>query len=201
MKIKSLMIPDPITITEKAAVQDAIELMKGNAIRHLPVVSEDKTLKGFVTLSDLKIGLIPSMVADVSLSDLMIKDPITIKSDDYIEAAALLIYRHKIGGMPVVENGKLVGIITESDILRAFIDMMGILTDSSRIDVAIDKKAGSLKQAFHVIHDNGGDIINVGITAERSKKRTYYFRLSPCKTEVIKKALEKEGFEVVTAMD
>jgi acetoin utilization protein AcuB len=175
--------------------------MKGNAIRHLPVVSEDKTLKGFVTLSDLKIGLIPSMVADVSLSDIMIKDPITIESDGDIEEAALLIYRHKIGGMPVVEKGKLVGIITESDILRAFIDMMGILTDSSRIDVAIDKKAGSLKQAFHVIHDNGGDIINVGITAERSKKRTYYFRLSPCKTEVIKKALEKEGFEVVTAMD
>ena len=201
MKIKSLMIPDPITITEKAAVQDAIELMKGNAIRHLPVVSEDKTLKGFVTLSDLKIGLIPSMVADVSLSDLMIKDPITIESDGDIEEAALLIYRHKIGGMPVVEKGKLVGIITESDILRAFIDMMGILTDSSRIDVAIDKKAGSLKQAFHVIHDNGGDIINVGITAERSQKRTYYFRLSSCKTEVIKKALEKEGFEVVAAMD
>ena len=201
MKIKSLMIPDPITITEKASVQEALELMKGNSIRHLPVVSEDKKLKGFVTLADLKIGLIPSMVADVSLSDLMIKDPITIESDDDIEKAALLIYRHKIGGMPVVEKGKLVGIITESDILRAFIDMMGILTDSSRIDVAIDKKAGSLKQAFHIIHDSGGDVINVGITAERSKKRTYYFRLSPCKTEVIKKALEKEGFEVVTAMD
>jgi len=201
MKIKDLMIPDPITITEKASVQEALELMKGNSIRHLPVVSEDKTLKGFVTLSDLKIGLIPSMVADVSLSDLMIKDPITIESDGDIEEAALLIYRHKIGGMPVVEKGKLVGIITESDILRAFIDMMGILTDSSRIDVAIDKKAGSLKQAFHVIHDNGGDIINVGITAERSQKRTYYFRLSSCKTEVIKKALEKEGFEVVAAMD
>ena len=201
MKIKSLMIPDPITITEKASVQDAIEVMKVNSIRHLPVVSEDKTLKGFVTLADLKIGLIPSMVADVSLSDLMIKDPITIESDNDIEEAALLIYRHKIGGMPVVEKGKLVGIITESDILRAFIDMMGILTASSRIDVAVDKKAGSLKQAFHIIHDKGGDIINVGITAERSKKRTYYFRLSPCQTDVIKKALEKEGFEVVEAMD
>lgn len=201
MKIKTLMIPDPITITERASVQEALELMKGNSIRHLPVVSEDKKLKGFVTLADLKIGLIPSMVADVSLSDLMIKDPITIESDNDIEEAALLIYRHKIGGMPVVEKGKLVGIITESDILRAFIDMMGILTDSSRIDVAVDKKAGSLKQAFHIIHDNGGDIINVGITAERSKKRTYYFRLSPCQTDVIKKALEKEGFEVVEAMD
>jgi acetoin utilization protein AcuB len=201
MKIKDLMIPDPITIAEKASVQEAIELMKVNSIRHLPVVLEDKTLKGFVTLADLKIGLIPSMVADVSLSDLMIKDPITIGSDDDIEEAALLIYRHKIGGMPVVEKGKLVGIITESDILRAFIDMMGILTASSRIDVAVDKKAGSLKQAFHIIHDSGGDIINVGITAERSEKRTYYFRLSPCKTDDIKKALEKEGFEVVSAMD
>ena len=109
MKISDLMIPDPITITANASITDALELMKLNSIRHLPVVSRGNILRGFVTLADLKQGLIPSMVADLSLSDLMIRDPIAVEPDDDIEIAALLIYKHKIGGMPVVKKGKVVG--------------------------------------------------------------------------------------------
>jgi acetoin utilization protein AcuB len=149
----------------------------------------------------MKSGLIPSMVAGVSLQDLMIKDPITVGPNDDIEIAAQLFYKHKIGGMPVVEEGKLAGIITESDILRAFIDMMGILTASSRIDVTIGKKPGLFKKALQIISDQGGDIINVSLAPQRTKKRIYYFRLTACKTDLIKAALEKEGFEVVDAMD
>jgi len=201
MKINDLMIPDPITITEKASVSDAIELMKINSIRHLPVVSQKKILKGFLTLADLKQGLIPSMLGDLTLTDLMIKKPISVDPDNDIEIAAQLIYKHKIGGMPVVKKNKLVGIITESDILRAFIDMMGILTASSRIDVVIKDEPGLFKKALQVINDNGGDIINVGITAQQTSKRIYYFRLSACKTDIIKKALEDSGFEVPEAMD
>ncbi|MBW2607319.1 MAG: CBS domain-containing protein [Deltaproteobacteria bacterium] len=201
MKINALMIPDPITITEKASVSDAIELMKVNSIRHLPVVSQKKILKGFLTLADLKQGLIPSMLGDLSLTDLMIKKPITVEPDHDIEIAAQLIYKHKIGGIPVVKKNKLVGIITESDILRAFIDMMGILTASSRIDVVIKDEPGLFRKALQIINDNGGDIINVGITAQQTSKRIYYFRLSVCKTNIIKKALEDSGFEVPDAMD
>lgn len=201
MKINALMIPDPITITEKASVSDAIELMKVNSIRHLPVVSQKKILKGFLTLADLKQGLIPSMLGDLTLTDLMIKKPITVDPDSDIEIAAQLIYKHKIGGIPVVKKNKLVGIITESDILRAFIDMMGILTASSRIDVVIKDEPGSFRKALQIINDNGGDIINVGMTAQQTSKRTYYFRLSVCKTDIIKKALEDSGFEVPDAMD
>lgn len=199
MKISSLMIPDPITITENASIGEAIELMKVNAIRHLPVVSKGNKLKGFVTLADLKQGLIPSMVADVSLADLMIRDPIVVDPDDDIEMAARIIYRHKIGGMPVVKNNKLVGIITETDILRAFINMMGLLTTSSRIDLVIADEPGLFKQVLQIISDNGGDIINVGMPAQQTGKRVYYFRLSTGNTEIIKKALEKEGFEVIAA--
>jgi acetoin utilization protein AcuB len=201
MKINALMIPDPITITEKASVSDAIELMKVNSIRHLPVVSQKKILKGFLTLADLKQGLIPSMVGDLTLTDLMIKKPITVDPDNDIEIAAQLIYKHKIGGIPVVKKNKLVGIITESDILRAFIDMMGILTASSRIDVVVKDEPGLFKKALQIINDNGGDIINVGMAAQQTSKRIYYFRLSVCKTDIIKKALEDSGFEVADAMD
>jgi acetoin utilization protein AcuB len=201
MKIHSLMIPDPITITANATISEAIELMKINSIRHLPVVSEDKTLQGFLTLADLKQGLIPSMLGDLTLQDLMIKDPITVSPDDDIEIAAQLIYKNKIGGMPVLNGNQLVGIITATDILRTFIDMMGILTSTSRIDVVINDKAGSLKKALQIINDKGGDIVNVGMTSQPSGKRIYYFRLAACKTEVIKKALERQGYEVQAAMD
>lgn len=201
MKINALMIPDPITITENASIQEAIELMKVNSIRHLPVVGTGNRLKGFVTLSDLKQGFIPSMLGEVSLADLIIRDPIVVRPDDDVEIAAQLIYKHKIGGMPVVKNDKLVGIITGTDILRAFIDMMGLLTASSRIDVVLGDERGAFRNVSQIINENGGDIINVGITAQEISKRVYYFRLSACNTTVIKEALEKEGYKVVDAMD
>ena len=201
MKISALMIPNPITITENASISEAIELMKVNSIRHLPVVSGENRLQGFVTLADLKQGLIPSMVGDLSLQDLMVKNPIIVDPDDDIEIAAQLIYKHKIGGIPVIKDNKVVGILTESDILRAFIDMMGILSASSRIDVVVGDKPSAFKKALQIIHDTGGEIINVGQTAQGDEKRTFYFRLVPCKTDIIKTALENKGFEVAEAMD
>jgi acetoin utilization protein AcuB len=201
MKIHLLMVPDPITITANATISEAIELMKINSIRHLPVVAEGNKLTGFLTLVDLKQGLIPSMLGDLTLQDLMIKDPITVDPDDEIEIAAQLIYKNKIGGMPVVKGDQLVGIITATDILRTFIDMMGILSSTSRIDVVIGDKAGGLKKALQIINDKGGDIINVGMTTQPTGKRIYYFRLAACKTGVIKEALERQGYEVPSAMD
>jgi acetoin utilization protein AcuB len=132
---------------------------------------------------------------------MMIKNPLTVGPDDDIEIAAQLIYKHKISGLPVTRKGLLVGILTESDILRAFIDMMGILSTTSRIDVVLAEQPAAFKKAMQIIHDNGGDIINVRMTPQQKGKRVYYFRLSACKTNVIKKALEKERFNVLAAMD
>ena len=201
MKIHSLMIENPITIKPNASVAEAIELMKTNSIRHLPVVNTGNKLQGFLTLADMKQGLIPSMLGDISMDDLMIKNPITVSPDDDIEFAAQLIYNHKIGGMPVVKKGRLVGIVTATDMLRTFIDMMGILSTTSRIDVVLGDQPAAFKKAMQIINDNGGDIINVRMTPQRKGKRVYYFRLSACKTQVIKKALESGRFEVLAAMD
>jgi acetoin utilization protein AcuB len=200
MKIHALMIPDPITVGIRTSISEAIELMKLNSIRHLPVVSAGNHLEGFLTLADLKQGLIPSMVGDLSLTDLMIKNPITVDPDEEIEYAARLIYKHKIGGLPVTKGKKLVGIITATDLLRTFIDMMGILSSTSRIDVIIGDRPDALKQILQIINDNGGDVINVGMTRQ-ADRRVYYFRLSSCETAGIKVALEKEEFEVLAALD
>jgi acetoin utilization protein AcuB len=94
-----------------------------------------------------------------------------------------------------------VGIITATDMLRTFIDMMGILSTTSRIDVVLGAQPAAFKKAMQIINDNGGDIINVSMTPQRKSKRVYYFRLSACKTQIIKKALESERFEVIAAMD
>ncbi len=201
MRIKDLMIPDPITVSITASIDEALDCMKVNSIRHLPVVSEGNELQGFVTLADLKQSLIPSMVGDLKLADIMIKNPVTVSPMDDVEWAAQLIYKKKIGGLPVVKNSTLVGIITESDILRAFINMMGILSSSSRIDAVVGADPGAFKKAVQIINDSGGDIINVGMTAKEDRHKTYYFRLSSCNTKPIKSALEKAGILVQAAMD
>ncbi len=201
MKIKSMMIPDPITVTLKQSIQEAIELMKINAIRHLPVVDNQKRLKGLLTLADLKQALLPSMLGEVTLTDMMISDPITVSPNDDVEIAAQIIYKHKISGLPVTRKSHLVGIITESDLLRAFIDMMGILSSSTRIDITTGKDPGGLNKAIEIIHDKGGDIINVGMSAQRTTQRTYYFRLAPCNMQPIKTALEHNGFTINAVME
>ena len=195
MIVRDLMVPDPITIVSTSTIRKAIELMKDNSIRHLPVVTKSNRLKGFITLADLKQGLLPSMLTDVSLSDLMVKNPLTVHPEDDIEIAAQLIYEYKIGGMPVVKDGKVVGIITESDILRAFIDMMGMITESSRVDVVIGDEPGKLKKALQIIQDNNGNILSIGLSPSKSLNKIYYIRLSPCKTDGIKEALEKANFK------
>jgi acetoin utilization protein AcuB len=201
MKIEDLMICEPITITATTTVEEALACMKTNSVRHLPVVDADQKLLGFVTLADLKQGLIPSMVSDLTLTDLMIKKPITVAPDRDIEIAAQLIYKHKIGGLPVVEEGRLVGIITVTDLLGAFINMMGLLSASSRVDVVIDHEPGSLKNAIHLINEAGGDIINIAMAGQQSGYRTYYFRLTACDTSAIRAALENDGYHVLDTMD
>jgi acetoin utilization protein AcuB len=200
MKISSLMVSNPITVTIHTKIEEAIELMKRHSIRHLPVVNEKNQLRGLLTLADLKQALIHSMLGDLTLIDMMIQKPHTVRPDDDVEIAARLIYKYKIGGLPVIHGVDLVGIITETDILRAFIDMMGILSNSVRIDVTTGKAPTDLNRAIQIIHDQGGDIMHVGMTGQESALRTYYFRLTPCPTKPIKKALSAAGFSVGAGM-
>jgi len=201
MRVKALMVQNPITITIDASIKDAIELMKSRAIRHLPVISKDNALEGFVTLADLREGLLPSMLSDISLTDLMVRDPVTVSPSDPIEAAARRIYNHRISGMPVVSSGKVVGIITETDILRTFIDMMGLLTATSTLETLIDDGPECLRNVIRIIHKNGGDVINFNMTPYPEGRRICYFRLTRCETSGIIAALEAEGISVLDAAD
>lgn len=199
MRIRSLMIKDPITVSDRTSVQEAIRIMQENSIRHLPVVDRSNKLLGWATFSDMKQGLLPAVVTGLSLGDLMVRDPITLHPDDDVETAAQTIFEKKIGGIPVVDDDNVVrGVITVTDILGAFIRIMGILTSDSRLDVNVGNEPKGFERVSRIIHDQGGDIISVGINPDVKDGKVYYFRLEACPIQPIAKALEDNGYEVLS---
>jgi len=195
MLVEKWMTKNVITVGKETDIKEAIRLMKEHSIRHLPVVEDDHFL-GFVTEGDLRQLLIPSMLEEIKVKDVMISDPITISPQADIETAAKLVYHYKIGGLPVVEEGRLVGIITTIDILRAFIEMMGILTAGSRLDVAIGDFPASFEEVYNIICHNA-KIISLGITSNENET-VYSFRLEKCKLEPVVEALKKRGYKVIS---
>ena len=201
MKIRRRMAHKPITIHPDKTIVDALKLMKKHSIRHLPVIDGEKFV-GFISEFDVReVRLLP-MTEEIKIRDVMIKNPITIGPDENLEDAARLIYENKIGGLPVLEVGKLVGVITSKDILAAFIEIMGVLESSSRIDVVLGDKPHAFEEVSRVVKENGGNIISVGMTthSERSNKKVYYFRLERCDVEAIAEAIKKKHYEIVAVM-
>jgi len=135
----------------------------------------------------------------VTVGDIMIKDPLTISPEANLEEAAELLYRHGIGGLPVMEGGKLVGVITVGDIMAAFIEVMGILKESSRIDVILGGKPHAFENVSKIIRDHGSEIISVGMSAHQDrKKRVYYLRLTKCDVHAVAKDIEDAGYKVIS---
>jgi acetoin utilization protein AcuB len=165
-------------------------------------VVQGKTFLGFVTAGDLRQAFYPSMINKLTIKDIMIKRPIVVEPETSLEEAANLIFRHKIGGLPVVDSKKLVGIITVTDILAAFIQIMGVLKSSSRIDIILGNKPHALEEVSRIIKENNGEIISMGTSSHRSKgRRVYFFRLEKCNTSRIAKALEKKGYKVTMTIE
>jgi acetoin utilization protein AcuB len=200
MKVSEWMVANPVTVTPQTEVREAIRLMRKHSIRHLPVV-EGPEFVGLVTAGDLRELILPSMVDTIHLREVMITEPITVGPETHIDEAARTIYENKIGGLPVVEGGRLLGIITVSDILKAFIEIMGVLTASSRIDVMLAARPKAFEEVSRILAAHGADIISVGIQSRPDGGRVYFFRLAKCEVAPIVKSLEERGHTVVSAMD
>jgi acetoin utilization protein AcuB len=200
MKVAEWMVKNPIVVTLDQRVQDCVDLMREHSIRHLPVV-ENQRLIGLVTESDLREVFLASLVEDLTVEGVMITEPLTVTPDTEIEDAAKLIYYHKIGGLPVVdEYSQVVGILTVADLVEAFIELMGLLKSSSRIDVVLGDDPEAFERVSGLIRSNGGEVISVGISGKDfGEKRTYFFRLEKCDVEVIASALQEAGYKVVSS--
>jgi acetoin utilization protein AcuB len=199
MKVHEWMTRNPVTVSKDENVRGCMDLMTEHSIRHLPVV-EGQKLVGFVTESDLREVSSTSSAEGTSIEDFMVIDPITVSPDTDIEDAAKLIYYHKIGGLPVVDNEEFVGIITVVDLLGVFIELMGVMKSSSRIDVILGDEPQAFERVSALIRGEGGDIISVGMSGDRSKtERVHFFRLEKCDVERISNRLQDAGYEVVSS--
>lgn len=134
--VKDWMTPNPITVSSSTTLPEAHHLMEKHGIRRLPVVDEGE-LKGLITRGDIR-GAEPSEATSLSIFEIhyllsrltvdkiMTTDILTVRPDDKVSVAARLMYERKIAGLPVVDDeGKVVGIITESDIFRMVIETVG----------------------------------------------------------------------------
>ncbi len=133
--VKDWMSKDVVTVTPHTTLPDAHKIMKERKIRRLPVVDDHGHLVGIVTRGDvreaspsdattLSIYELNYLLAKLTVDKIMTKNPVTVTPDTSMKDASRLMLEHKIGGLPVVESGKVVGIITESDIFRFMVQRL-----------------------------------------------------------------------------
>ena len=196
MLVGQIMTKQIVTISPDKGVGQALKLMQQHQIRHLPVMAHDRMV-GWITSRDLREVLLASMLEDIKVGDVMVQAPLSVTSDTEVEEAARLIHEHRIGGMPVMEGDKLVGVITMLDLISAFIAMLGLLKSSSRLDLLLANRSEAMDAAARLIKEAGGKVINVALGPTKGDKRAYYFRLEKVNLEPIVNILKQQGFVVL----
>ena len=125
MLVRNRMSRPAITVRQDADFQKALALMQERKLRRLPVVDDDGALVGIVVERDLLVAAMRYLQSRVEVADIMTRGVVTVGPDtDLVDVARTMLER-RIGGLPVVEDGRLVGIVTESDIFRRFVDLHG----------------------------------------------------------------------------
>jgi acetoin utilization protein AcuB len=173
MIVRKHMTPAPVTILPTASVEDALHLMREKKIRHLPVLDFDERLVGFVSDYDLA-HVTPSPIASLSIQDMlyhlsrlkiqeiMVRDIVTIDADAPLEEAAGLMVDHKVSALPVLSQGRLVGIITETDIFQMFLEMLDTPLPVVRLTLLIPNQKGQIAALCRRIAAVGGNITSLG---------------------------------------
>lgn len=209
MKVKDRMSSNVKTVQLDSSVTEAFRLMKEHNIRRLPVMDKG-SLAGIITLSDLNQAS-PSSATTLSIHELnyllaktKIKDIMprkmavkTTTPETYIETAAKVMRENKVSGLPVVEGDKLVGIITETDVFDALIDILGVKKAHSRIDVYIMDRPGALAELTSIIAAQGISISNAVVYYDdKQDKYKAILRLETLDNEPIVADLKQRGYEI-----
>jgi acetoin utilization protein AcuB len=153
MQVKDRMTPNPVTVTEDSSFEDALHLMKEKKVRRLPVVDKKGRLVGIVADKDLfsaspspatslSVFEVHYLLSKMKMKSLMTKRLITVGIDCPLEEAARIMVDHKIGSLPVLKENKLVGIITETDIFKTFVEILGGRDKGLRLTLDVTEKKG-----------------------------------------------------------
>jgi acetoin utilization protein AcuB len=171
MLIRERMTRNPVLCAPDMPVTDAFDVMKKQRIRRMPVIDKHGILVGIVSDKDLlrvspspattlSAYEIPYLLSKVKVSDVMTKQVITVQEDTPIEDAARIMVDNKIGGLPVVnDKDAVVGIITETDIFKTFLELLGARRSGVRITMYVKDVRGELARVGKAVADIGGNII------------------------------------------
>lgn len=205
MLIEEIMKKEIQTLSPDQTVQNVFELFEKKRIRHAPVVDGGKVV-GVVSDRDLKDAL-PSRFTvspkkdayEKKVEDIMTKNPIIAHPMDFAEEIALVFYDQQIGCLPIVSSGKLVGFITETDLLYKYIELTGAHQPGSQIEIKVPDRSGVLFDVSKVFHDKNVNILSVLVYPDRqnSTNKILVFRVQTMNPLSIIDDLRKEGFDVL----
>jgi len=211
MIVANRMKRNPVVVDEGDSMKRAMELLKEHEIRHLPVLKDGEKLVGILSERDIKQASPSSATAleireifylldKVKVKQIMTRRPYTVSSTTPIEEAALIIREKKIGCLPVVDEGRLVGILTETDIIDAFIAAMGVNGPGYRIELALQNRPGKLLELLKLLKDFEANVVSVA-TAEHEdpEKIVNILRIEAKNYKVLKAAIKKAGFDLLSA--
>jgi acetoin utilization protein AcuB len=211
MLVKHRMTPDPITIAPDAKVPDALKLAREEGINYLPVLGKRDKLIGIVSRNDL-MQAAPSkatthsvfeanyLLAHLEVREIM-NEPITVSEDTPVEDAARLMVQKEIGCLPVMRGKDLVGIVTETDIFKAFVEILGGGDPVLRVTLRSPDRPGELARLTGVIADLGGNLHSVASFKGEDPQHVYFtFRLEGVDEKTLVPALEKMGEAVVNVV-
>lgn len=183
-----------ISVSPDAPINDVLAMFKKEHIRRAPVVKNGK-LVGIVSEKDL-LNASPSdattlsiwemhyLISKVKIKDVMSKKVVTVNRDTPIEEAARIMADKKIGGMPVVDGDRVVGMITETDLFKIFLELMGARDKGIRVTATIEDKPGELARVTKAIADAGGNFVSFGFFAgEDASTKVLTFKVEGIKKE------------------
>lgn len=190
-----------ITISPDLSINEALNLMKREHIRRLPVMKDSK-LVGIVTEQDLlyaspspattlSVWEMNYLLSKVTVKEVMTKEIITVPENTPIEEAARMMVDNKIGGLPVMRDDVMVGIITETDLFKVLLELMGARESGIRASVFLVNKPGQLARLAQAIADKGGNIISIAnFLGDDPTNRQLNFKVSGLSEEELRAIIE-----------
>lgn len=210
MLVYERMSKHPLTISEDTPISDALKRMRDEKVRRFPVLNKKGEMVGIVSEKDLlyaspspatslSVHELHYLLSKVTVKEVMTREVITVSEDCPIEEAARIMVDNKIGGLPVVrEDGQLVGIITETDIFKIMLELMGAREQGLRLTLLIPEKKGALAELTQAISKQGGNIVSLGtFLGENITNRLIALKVRDLDRATLESALKDLVLEVV----
>ncbi|MBW2341653.1 MAG: CBS domain-containing protein [Deltaproteobacteria bacterium] len=208
MRIKDFMTTNVVGVSEDTSIHDARKIMKAHKIRRLPVLKKNK-LVGLVTqhmlleaapspATALSIHELHYLLAKMTVKDIMVKKPYSLSPEMPAEEALQLGQEMGYGGFPVMEDGKLVGMVTESDIVRVMTRVLGVSVKGKRIDIKASKEFGNMKRIMEILDEHKTVLLSL-MTLPRPEDEDWLvvLRIKNQEAKPIVKELRSAGFDVM----